>query len=124
MQPRKIDEYGDLAAADERARLDSYAAELSNDPTAKGYLLCYGGRRGGANEAQRRCVRAKDHLVSARGMDPTRIVTVDGGLREEPAVELWVVPPGAAPPDASPTVYPREVRPPTTARKPPGRGRR
>jgi hypothetical protein len=107
MQPRKIDEYGDAAVGDEKARLDNYAAELLNDPTAQGYLLCYGGRRGGANEARRRCVRAKDYLVSGHGMDPARIVTVDGGRREEPAVELWVVPSGATPPPSSPTVDPR-----------------
>ena len=31
---RKLDQYGDIQIADERARLDSFAVELQNDPTA------------------------------------------------------------------------------------------
>jgi hypothetical protein len=118
---RKVDEYGNIKFNDEKARLDNYAIELQNDPTAQGYLVCYGGRTGRTGEAQRRCDRAKNYLVSTRGIDASRIVTVDGGFREELTVELWVVPSGANPPAASPTVDPSEVRP---ARAPRRRGRR
>ncbi|HEX7316054.1 MAG TPA: hypothetical protein VF297_19260 [Pyrinomonadaceae bacterium] len=117
---RKVDEYGNIRFNDEKARLDNYAIELQNDPTAQGYLVCYGGRRGRTGEAQRRCDRAKNYLVSTRGIDASRIVTVDGGFREELTVELWVVPSGATPPPASPTVDPSEVRP---TRAPRRRGR-
>ena len=41
--PRKIDEYGNIRFNDEKARLDNFAIELQNDPTAQGYLVCYGG---------------------------------------------------------------------------------
>ena len=119
--PRKVDEYGNIKFNDEKARLDNYAIELQNDPTAQGYLVCYGGRTGRTGEAQRRCDRAKNYLVSTRGIDASRIVTVDGGFREELTVELWVVPSGATPPPNSPTVDPSEVRP---ARAPRRRGRR
>jgi hypothetical protein len=108
---RKIDEYGNIRFNDEKARLDNYAIELQNDPTAQGYLVCYGGRTGRTGEAQRRCDRAKNYLVSTRGIDASRIVTVDGGFREELTVELWVVPSGATPPPNSPTVDPSEVKP-------------
>jgi hypothetical protein len=108
--PRKVDEYGNIRFNDEKARLDNFAIELQNDPTAQGYLICYGGRRGRAGEAQRRCDRAKDYLVTTRGIDASRIVTVDGGYKEELSVELWVVPSGATPPTASPTVQPSEVK--------------
>ncbi|MBV8857759.1 MAG: hypothetical protein JOZ02_12560, partial [Acidobacteria bacterium] len=54
------------------------------------------------------------------GITADRIVTVDGGYREELTVELWVVPSGATPPAASPTVDPSEVKP---ARAPRRRGR-
>jgi hypothetical protein len=108
---RKVDEYGNIKFNDEKARLDNYAIELQNDPTAQGYLVCYGGRTGRTGEAQRRCDRAKNYLVSTRGLDSSRIVTVDGGYREELTVELWVVPSGANPPAASPTVDPSEVKP-------------
>jgi PKD domain len=108
---RKIDEYGNIRFNDEKARLDNFAIELQNDPTAQGYLVCYGGRRGRTGEAQRRCDRAKDYLVTTRGITADRIVTVDGGFREDLTVELWIVPQGATPPPAAPTVDPSEVRP-------------
>ncbi|HEV3469115.1 MAG TPA: hypothetical protein VG148_07320 [Pyrinomonadaceae bacterium] len=111
--PRKIDEYGNIRFNDEKARLDNFAIELQNDPTATGHLICYGGRRGRAGEAQRRCDRAKDYLVNTRGISADRIVTVDGGFREDLTVELWIVPQGATAPTASPTVDPSEVQ--TTA---------
>jgi hypothetical protein len=108
--PRKVDEYGNIRFNDEKARLDNFAIELQNDPTAQGYLICYGGRRGRAGEAQRRCDRAKDYLVTTRQIAADRIVTVDGGYKEELSVELWIVPSGATPPTASPTVQPSEVK--------------
>jgi hypothetical protein len=117
---RKVDEYGNIRFNDEKARLDNYAIELQNDPTAQGYLICYGGRRGRAGEGQRRCDRAKDYLVTTRGIDASRIFTVDGGFKEELNVELWIVPSGATPPTASPTVDPSEVQ----ATPAPRRGRR
>jgi hypothetical protein len=117
---RKVDEYGNIRFNDEKARLDNFAIELQNDPTSQGYLICYGGRRGRAGEAQARCDRAKNYLVTTRGIDASRVVTVDGGYREDLTVELWVVPSGATPPAASPTVDPSEVK----ATAAPRRGRR
>jgi hypothetical protein len=119
---RKIDEYGNIRFNDEKARLDNYAIELQNEPTAQGYIICYGGRRGRAGEAAARCDRAKNYLVTTRGIDASRIVTVDGGFRENLTVELWLVPTGAQPPTASPTVQPSEVI--TTPARAPRRGRR
>jgi hypothetical protein len=119
-ESRKVDEYGNIKFNDEKARLDNYAIELQNDPTAQGYLVCYGGRTGRTGEAQRRCDRAKNYLVNTRGISADRIVTVDGGFREELTVELWIVPSGATPPQATPNVDPSEVRTTGTRR----RGRR
>jgi PKD domain len=117
---RKVDEYGNIRFNDEKARLDNFAIELQNDPTSQGYLICYGGRKGRAGEAQARCDRAKNYLTTTRGIDASRIVTVDGGYRENLTVELWVVPSGATPPAASPTVDPSQVQAAPAAR----RGRR
>lgn len=122
--PRRIDEYGDIRVGDEKQRLDAFNGELQKDPTAQGYLVCYGGRRSRATEAQRRCDRAKNFLVVSRTMDAARVVTVDGGYREKPTTELWLVPSGVTPPSASPTVDPAEVRPPRTPRRPRPRARR
>lgn len=107
--PTPIDEYGNIKFSDERARLDNFAIELQRDPTASGYILCYGGRRGRRGEAAARCERAKKYLVGRRAIDARRLVTVDGGFREDLTVVLWIMPPGvkATP---GPTVDPGEVQ--------------
>jgi hypothetical protein len=104
-----LDEYGNIKFDDEKARLDNFAIELHNDPTAQGLLTCYGGRTGYEGEAVRRCERAKGYVSGVRGIAPERLVTVDGGFREELTVKLVIVPAGAKPPAPSPTVDPREV---------------
>jgi alkanesulfonate monooxygenase SsuD/methylene tetrahydromethanopterin reductase-like flavin-dependent oxidoreductase (luciferase family) len=72
--------------------------------------MAYAGRRACAGEAEARAKRAKEYLIKVRGVNAERIVTVDGGHREEPAVELYLVPPGARPPLSTPTVEPGEVQ--------------
>ena len=107
---RKFDEYGDIAFNDEKARLDNFAIELQNSPGSTGYIIAYGGRKPRrANEAQARADRAKDYLVNTRQIDSGRIVTVDGGYREDLTVELWICPTGAQTPAATPTVDASEV---------------
>jgi hypothetical protein len=98
--PTKFDEYGNIRFNDEKARLDNYAIQLQNDPTSQGTIIAFGSCAG---EAQARADRAKDYLVNTRGIDAGRIVTVDGGCREELVVELWIVPSGAAAPTPSNT---------------------
>ena len=106
---RLFDQYGNIAFNDEKARLDNFAIQLQNEPGSQGYIIAYAGRRARANEAQARADRAKDYLVNTRGVDPGRIVTVDGGYREDLTVELWIVPTGATPPSASPTLQQSDV---------------
>jgi hypothetical protein len=96
--PVKFDEYGNIKFNDEKARLDNYAIQLQNDPTAQGYIIAYGSCAG---EAEARATRAKDYLVNTRGIDAGRLVTVDGGCRSALSVELWIVPSGSTPPAAS-----------------------
>lgn len=107
--PRKIDEYGDLSPGDERARLDNFAVEVKADPNTTAYVIAYAGRRARAHEARETAERAKNYLVSRRGVEPGRIVVIDGGHREERTVELYNFPKEAAAPSASPTVDPGEV---------------
>lgn len=45
-----------------------------------------------------------NYLVATRGINRGRLTAIDGGYREEPAIELWIVPEGATPPQASPTL--------------------
>ncbi len=119
--PRKFDEYGNIRFNDEKARLDNYAIQLQNEPTAQGYIIGYGSCDA---EGQTRANRAKDYLVNTRGIEAGRIVVVDGGCMPELKVELWIVPQGATPPaaDTSGSVSPCPdcKKKPTTRR----RGRR
>ena len=117
---RKFDEYGNIPRNDVKARLDNFANELQANPGAQGYIIAYGGRRGVAGEAQRRADFARDYLVNNRQIEAGRLVTIDGGFKEEATTELWIVPTGASPPTASPSVDPSEVqtiRPATRRRR-------
>jgi hypothetical protein len=119
---RKFDEYGNIRFNDEKARLDNFAIQLQNEPTAQGYLIGYGSCDA---EGQTRANRAKDYLVNTRGIDAGRIMVVDGGCMPELKVELWVVPQGATPPtpDTTGAVSPCPdcKKKPATRRR--GRGR-
>ena len=104
-----LDTYGTLDPEDEKARLDNFAIALLNEPKTLGYIIVYGGRRGRRGEAQAGVDRAKLYLVNERDVDAGRIVTIDGGFRDELTFELIIVPPMAAPPNATPTVDERDV---------------
>jgi hypothetical protein len=99
-EPRKFDEFGDIARDDEKARLDNFAIQLQQEPEAQGYIFVYTGtgRRVRADYAQRRTARIRDYLLNSRGLDARRIVIMEGPPRAEPTVELWISPPGATPP--------------------------
>jgi hypothetical protein len=96
---------------DQKARLDNLAVELQNDPTTTTYVIAYGGRSSRTGQADLLGGRARDYLVAQRGIDQARIMVINGGFREEDCVELWIVPRGAAPPQATPTVQAGDVRP-------------
>jgi hypothetical protein len=100
VEPRKFDEFGDIARDDEKARLDNFAIQLQQEPEAQGYIFVFTGtgRRIRPDYAQRRTARIRDYLMNSRGLDSRRITILEGPPRTEPTVELWIVPPGATPP--------------------------
>jgi hypothetical protein len=97
---------------DQKARLDNLAVELQNEQSTTTYIFAYGGRTSRVGQADRLGARARDYLVSQRGIAPARIIVLNGGFREEDCVELWIVPSGATPPQPRPTVQAGDVRPP------------
>ena len=105
-RPRKVDSYNDKIRSGEAEQwhLEDFRTELVKEPNAKAYIIAYGGREDTPGKAQRYALRAKNYLVNSRGVDPARIVTIDGGRREDFIVELWLVPNGAHPPQLEPTV--------------------
>jgi hypothetical protein len=116
---REFDTCCSCSNDDLKARLDNLTVELQNDPTTTSYIFAYGGRTSAAGQANRLLTRARDYLVTQRGVDASRIVVMNGGFREEDCVEVWVVPRGATPPQPSPTVQPGDVKPaqPATRRR-------
>ncbi|HEX8115711.1 MAG TPA: hypothetical protein VF521_00440 [Pyrinomonadaceae bacterium] len=96
--PTKFDEIGVVNRDDEKARLDTFAIELQNSPGAQGYLIGYGGSGKRDVSGQKRAQNARDYLVTTRGIDASRIVTLDGGQRATGSLQLWLVPAGATPP--------------------------
>lgn len=96
---------------DQKARLDNLAVDLQNDPSTATYVIAYGGRTSRIGQADLLGTRARDYLVTQRGIDQSRITVINGGFREEDCVELWIIPRGATPPQPTPTVQAGDVRP-------------
>ena len=114
---REFDECDNCTFDDQKARLDNLAVELQNDPSTIGYVIAYGGRLSPIGQTARLMTRARDYLINERGIDGSRIVIINGGFRESDSVELWIVPRGATPPRATPTVQAGEVKSSEPARR-------
>jgi hypothetical protein len=106
----KFDEYGDIDEEDEMARLDNLAITLGSDPTLQVHVVFYGGRFGPRREALARAARAKNYLVQTRGIEAGRVITIDGGYRNELSGELWLSLRGTGAPVVRPTIDRRYVR--------------
>jgi hypothetical protein len=96
---RRFDEFPDIARNDEKARLDNFAIEMQNDPSATAYVIVYPGKSAKRGEVQEHSGRVVEYLVNSRGLDQRRIVTLVGPKRDQLRVELWLTPQGATPPN-------------------------
>ena len=122
---RKVAEYGKIKTDEEKAVLDKYAAELVNDLSAQGYIVAYRGRQGGDKEMQAAVMRALNYLTKEKAMDGSRILNLEGGQRENLAIELWVVPQGAEAPKPTPTVEAKPAKEkPNQPSKPSGKSKK
>jgi hypothetical protein len=114
-QLRNFDEFGDINCEDEMARLDNFALQLQNEPSTKGVVIFYGGRRFKGRlpkrgEAAARAARLKPYLVEKRGIPTDRVIVIDGGYREEFQVELWVIPANIMAPSPNPTIPAKDIK--------------
>ena len=103
----KIDEFGESAAEKEAERIANAVSAVSGDNDYI-YVIAYSGRtneRGYANQALRRIA---DQFTKA-GISSRRLGTLDGGFREQPAFEFWIVPEGSDPPRPTPTIDRKEI---------------
>ncbi len=108
----KVDEFAELTPDIEAERIKNLTDSLYG-ATDNIFVITYAGRnsiRGYANAALK---RIKAQLVS-NGVTSDRIGIIDGGFREEPAFELWVVPVGADMPKATPTIKAKDIVYPKT----------
>jgi hypothetical protein len=99
-------EYGNIRLRDEKAMLDHYASQLRVDPDTIVYIFAFSGRAACMGEAKARAVRARNYLVKKQGIMPERVIWKDGGLRENPSVELWLRSRAEPAPEPTPTVDP------------------
>lgn len=102
----KFASYGIDASNNERDKLSLFSAKLVQQPSAQGYLLIYDSHRGTSGAANAAGERAKAYLVKEQGIDPERIVLIEGGFKEKLTVDLWIVPTGATLPKPEPTADP------------------
>jgi hypothetical protein len=107
---RLFDVYGDIEEEGEKARLDNIAIQLVKEPGVVAHFIVYGGRRSCAGEAQARARRAKDYLVTARGISFDQVIWRDGGFREEVTYEVYLLPRELAEPSVAPTILPSKAR--------------
>ncbi|HMT09246.1 MAG TPA: hypothetical protein PKA82_14680 [Pyrinomonadaceae bacterium] len=111
--PKKFDEFGNISCEDELARLDNLVLHLQNDPRTMAFIVVYGGKTGKKNEAKARVARMKYYLTKNRGVDASRVITVDGGYRETLSGKIWTaeraenIPIGL--PELTPTVSAKKV---------------
>jgi hypothetical protein len=101
--PYKIDEFPHVPYSEIVARMDAYFVQLANEPTMTGYIIIYGSRQGKKRDVARVTKSLRD-MMAFRRYDTSRVTIVDGGLREEMWVEVYLVPPGSEPPKPTPTL--------------------
>jgi hypothetical protein len=104
IEPHKVGEYGTLPLKEEQAKLDEFFLEFYNSSETQAFIYAYGGRTSRPDDARKAADRAKKYLVGKREMDPASITIVDAGYREQPTIELWIVPTVVEPPIPTPTV--------------------
>lgn len=122
---KPFDQFQSVAFDDDKARFDNLAIELQGAPDTQAYIMIYAGRTSRAGQADMLGRRTMDYLVNQRGVDARRITIVNGGYRDTDFIEIWICPPGASPPQPTPTVQPGDAQPAqerTRPRKPRRRG--
>jgi hypothetical protein len=105
----KFDEFSFSDCESLVARLDNFAIAVSEYRQAVGLVYVYGGKvtRKGEREMYQDTIR--NYLIKRRHVDSHRLRVLWGGYRESAGAEIWIVPPGAALPNPSPSFDERKV---------------
>ena len=100
--PFKFDRFGQVGHCDVTARLDNFAIQLQNQPSARGAIITYAPEGDGYGTGKRVLAMLTDYLVNSRGVTEDRIKTIYGGRNSDKhhsETELWIVPQGAPMPN-------------------------
>jgi len=95
-----------LKEEEENAKLEAFLSNIT--PSEQAFIFVYAGRNNVRGFADTEVRRLRGILLKS-GISADHLVTVNGGFREEPFHELWIVPIGAEPPRATPTVNAKEI---------------
>lgn len=125
------DAYWSGYVEDQAAQLDGFAQALKLEPDSRGYMIAYAQyyvsrppeapfydhTRGYFRTLidppgliGKMLRRDRNYLSKVHGINPSRVVIVNGGYSEGRAIELWIVPPGASAPKPVPTAFPPKRR--------------
>jgi hypothetical protein len=100
----KLDEFWDLTTDDAQAHLDRFAQVLAKDSKVRGVIVAYRSQDTFVGSHLRLLFGYHDYLVNSRGIASEQLRVVDGGARDKPKIELWLVPDGAGFSAAAPSV--------------------
>ena len=108
-----VDQFESVPCEDAVGRLDSFLVDLQNSSGWKGVVIGYEGRYLDyrmdkyvlpvLGQINSRVELIRNH-IEFRRFDPSRIVFISGGFRENHQFELYKVPPGGKFPVAKPTL--------------------
>lgn len=109
--------YGEFGVVDDevlKSNLDNVSTFLEHSPDNL-IVFAYAGRNSEPTFISTCLRRMRDGLVTP-AMTPRRVSFLEGGFREEPMFEFWVVPVGADMPRPTPTLKRSDIITPTTRR--------
>ncbi len=103
----KYGDFGEVAPEAFTRNIKSLAEYLTQSPDNI-WVIAYAGRTSERNFTFSWVKRIREELTMA-GVAPKRINAMDGGFRETPLFDFWLVPNGSEPPRPMPTVRREEI---------------
>ena len=90
-----FDQYGTIEWEDEKARLDNFAIQLTQEWKGVGAILIFDKANGCPGEAKARAIRAKRYMVEHRGIPWNRVFWRKEGYASDITTTLLTIPHGA-----------------------------
>ena len=98
------DEFTYDSLEDITSRLGEFTIRLRKQHGYKGYVVVYASPNHNIDGVASFANKAKDFLINEFKIDPETIVSINGGYREKPMVQLFLIPNLWPPPVANPTL--------------------